>query len=61
MDMSIHCITQGVIFCRELVDWVVKKEDTLAAMGQVGGDEATIRNQQVVFLKKYCFEIWMKC
>jgi hypothetical protein len=32
---------------RELVEWVVKKEVELTSLGPIGGDELTIRRQQV--------------
>jgi len=32
---------------RELAEWTVKKESELESMGPIGGDEATIRKQQV--------------
>ena len=32
---------------RELAEWTVKKETELEAMSPIGGDEATIRKQQV--------------
>lgn len=32
---------------RELAEWTVKKEAELENMGPIGGDEATIRKQQV--------------
>jgi hypothetical protein len=32
---------------RELAEWTVKKEDELESMGPMGGDEASIRQQQV--------------
>jgi len=35
-----------LISLRELVDWVMKKELELSSLGQVGGDEMSIRKQQ---------------
>jgi hypothetical protein len=32
---------------RELAEWTVKKEAELESMGPMGGDEASIRQQQV--------------
>ena len=32
---------------RELAEWTVKKESELESMSPIGGDEATIRKQQV--------------
>ena len=32
---------------RELAEWTVKKEAELDSMGPMGGDESTIRQQQV--------------
>ncbi len=32
---------------RELAEWTVKKESELESMGPLGGDEASIRQQQV--------------
>ena len=36
-----------LISLRELADWASKKEEELEAIGPVGGDEATIKRQQV--------------
>ena len=42
---------------RELAEWTVKKESELESMSPIGGDEATIRKQQVKtkikFFKRY--------
>ena len=38
---------------RELAEWTVKKESELEGMSPIGGDEPTIRKQQVKIEDKY--------
>lgn len=38
----------------ELAEWARKKEDDLEAIGPIGGDEATIKRQQV---NKYILQL----
>ena len=40
---------------RELAEWTVKKESELEGMSPIGGDEATIRKQQVKSENKYWY------
>ena len=40
---------------RELAEWTVKKESELESMSPIGGDEATIRKQQVRIQKIYLY------
>ena len=40
---------------RELAEWTVKKESELESMSPIGGDEATIRKQQVRIQKIYSY------
>jgi hypothetical protein len=42
---------------RELAEWTVKKESELESMSPIGGDEASIRQQQVCSFTGFDYNI----